>query len=81
MAEEGPEIYLFDGDDEFAINESIGKIRARLGDANIADLNTTLIDGRSFTINQLIDAVATVPFLATKRLVVLTTGLFSFKSK
>jgi DNA polymerase-3 subunit delta len=72
VAEEGPEIYLFDGDDEFAINESIGKIRARLGDANIADLNTTLIDGRSFTINQLIDAVATVPFLATKRLVVLT---------
>lgn len=81
MAEEGPEIYLFDGDDEFAINESIGKIRTKLGDANIADLNTTLLDGRSFTINQLIDAVATVPFLATKRLVILAHPTARLKEK
>jgi DNA polymerase-3 subunit delta len=73
VAEEGPEIYLFDGDDEFAINESIGKIRSRLGDTNIADLNTTVLDGKAFTLNQLVDAVATVPFLATKRLVILTS--------
>jgi DNA polymerase III delta subunit len=49
VAEEGPEIYFFDGDDEFAINESIGKIRSRLGDTNIADLNTTVLDGKSIT--------------------------------
>ena len=48
MTEEGPEIYLFDGDDEFAINESIAKIISRLGDANIAGMNTTRLDGRSF---------------------------------
>lgn len=72
MIEEGPEIYLFDGDDEYAINESIDKIHARLGEANIAEMNTTRLDGRSFSLAQLIDAVATVPFLASKRLVVLT---------
>ena len=81
MVEEGPEIYLFDGDDEFAINESIDKIRARLGDANIAEMNTTQLDGRSFTLNQLTDAVATVPFLATKRLVVLTHPTARLKDK
>ncbi|MFZ2097164.1 MAG: DNA polymerase III subunit delta [Anaerolineales bacterium] len=81
MAEEGPEIYLFDGDDEYAINESIDKIRLRLGDANIADLNTTRLDGRSFTLNQLADAVATIPFLATKRLVILSHPTARLKDK
>ncbi len=72
MVEEAPEIYLFDGDDEFAISESIEKIRIKLGDVNIAEMNTTRLDGRSFSLNQLKDAVATVPFLASKRMVILT---------
>jgi len=81
VVEEGPEIYLFDGDDEFAINESIDRIRTRLGDANIAGMNTTQLDGRSFSLNQLKDAVASVPFLATKRLVILTHPTASLKDK
>jgi DNA polymerase III subunit delta len=72
VVEEGPAVYIFDGDDEFAIHESIEKIRSRLGDASIADMNTTRLDGRSCTLAQLQDAVATVPFLAPKRLVILT---------
>jgi len=72
VVEEAPEIYLFDGDDEFAISESIDKIRIKLGDVNIAEMNTTRLDGRSFSLNQLKDAVATVPFLASKRMVILT---------
>ncbi|OGN88986.1 MAG: DNA polymerase III subunit delta, partial [Chloroflexi bacterium RBG_13_48_10] len=81
MVEEGPAIYLFDGDDEFAINESIDKIRNRLGDANIADMNTTRLDGRSCTLSQLEDAVASIPFLAPKRLVILTHPTVRFKDK
>jgi DNA polymerase III subunit delta len=81
VVEETPEIYLFDGDDEFAINESINKIRNRLGDATIAEMNTTRLDGRSFSLNQLKDAVATVPFLATKRLVILTHPIARLKDK
>jgi DNA polymerase-3 subunit delta len=72
VAEEGPAIYIFDGDDEFAIKESIDKIRTRLGDATIAEMNTTRLDGRSCTLPQLQDALATIPFLAPKRLVILT---------
>ena len=81
MVEEGPSIYIFDGDDEYAINESIDKIRARLGDANIAGMNTTRLDGRTCTLPELQDAVATVPFLAPKRLIILThpTGRWNDK--
>ncbi len=81
MVEEGPEIYLLDGDDEFAINESITKISSRLGDANIAEMNTTHMDGRSFTLSQLKDALATVPFLASKRLVILSNPTSRLKDK
>ena len=81
MAEEGPEIYLFDGDDEFAINESISKIIGRLGDATIAGMNTTRLDGRSFSLSQLEDAVASVPFLASKRLVILSQPTTRLKDK
>ena len=81
MAEEGPEIYVFDGDDEFAINESIDKLRSRLGDANIAGMNTTRLDGRSASLNQLKDAAAAIPFLAAKRLVILTYPTSRLKDK
>jgi DNA polymerase-3 subunit delta len=81
VAEEGPEIYIFDGDDEFAINESIGKLRSRLGDATIADMNTTRLDGRSSSLAQVKDATAAIPFLAAKRLVILTHPTARLKEK
>ena len=81
MTEESPEVYIFDGDDEFAINESIARLRARLGEADIADLNTTRLDGRSSSLNQLKDAAAAVPFLAPKRLIILSHPTERFKEK
>jgi DNA polymerase-3 subunit delta len=81
VVEEGPVIYIFDGDDEVAINESIDKIRIRLGDTNIAEMNTTRLDGKSFTLSQLKDAVASIPFLATKRLVIFSHPTTPFKDK
>lgn len=81
MAEEGPEIYIFDGDDEYAIHESIHRLRTRLGDASIAEMNTTQLDGRTSTLNQLKDTVASIPFLASKRLVILTHPTERIKDK
>jgi DNA polymerase-3 subunit delta len=81
VAEEGPEIYLFDGDDEYAINESIKKIMGHLGDETIAEMNTTRLDGRTSSLPQLKDAVATVPFLATRRLVILSHPAYWLKEK
>ncbi len=81
MSDEGPEIYLFDGDDEFAINESVTRIVSHLGDPSIADMNTTRLDGRVATLAQLKDAIASVPFLATRRLVILTYPSARYKEK
>jgi DNA polymerase-3 subunit delta len=81
VAEGGPEIYLFDGDDEFAIHESIKKVIGHLGDENIAEMNTTRLDGRTFSLSQLKDAAATVPFLAPKRLVILTYPTYRLREK
>jgi DNA polymerase-3 subunit delta len=81
VTEEGPEIYIFDGDDEYAIKESIDKLQSRLGDATIADMNTTHLDGRLSTLNQLKDAAAAIPFLSTKRLVILTHPTDRLKDK
>ncbi len=79
MVEEGPVIYLFDGDDEFAINDSIHKLRLRLGEATIADMNTTRLDGVTCSLTELEDAVAAVPFIAPKRLVILTQPTARYK--
>jgi DNA polymerase-3 subunit delta len=81
VVEEGPSIYIFDGDDEFAINESVTKIHDRLGDANIAEMNTTRLDGHTCTLPQVADAVATIPFLAPKRLVILSYPTARLKDK
>ncbi len=81
MAAEGPEIYIFDGDDELAINESLGKLQKRLGEATIADMNTTHLDGRTASLSQLKDAVAAIPFLAAKRLVIYSHPLARLKNK
>jgi DNA polymerase-3 subunit delta len=81
VVEEGPSIYIFDGDDEFAINESIDKIRSKLGDPTIAEMNTTRLDGRSCSLPQLQDAVAAIPFLAPKRLVIVTNPTVRWNEK
>ena len=81
MAEEGPEIYIFDGDDEFAINESIDKLRTRLGDANISAMNTAVMDGRLASLHQIKDAVSAIPFLAAKRLVILNHPFDNIKDQ
>ncbi|NJD58314.1 MAG: DNA polymerase III subunit delta [Anaerolineae bacterium] len=81
LADEGPEIYLFDGDDEFAINASIAKIISHLGEPSIADMNTIRLDGRLASLAQLKDATASVPFLASRRLVILTHPTARYREK
>ena len=80
MTEQRPSLYLFHGDDEFAINQELTKMRSRLGDETTADMNTTHIDGRSFNLDELIGATRAMPFLAERRLVVLIDPLGGLKS-
>lgn len=62
--------YVFHGDDEFSRAEALADFKARMGDPVVADLNTTLLDGRKMTFGELRHACDAVPFMARVRLVV-----------
>jgi DNA polymerase-3 subunit delta len=67
-----PVVYLLDGEDEFGIAEFLSKLQAKLGDPTTADMDTTRLDGHLSSLNELTGAVLAMPFLASRRLVILT---------
>ena len=75
-----PVIYLLHGEDEFAIAQFVAELKARLGDPSLAEMNTSTLDGRSASFNELVTATSAVPFLAPRRLVVLTHPLARFSN-
>jgi DNA polymerase-3 subunit delta len=78
--EEKPVIYILHGDDEFAMEEFISGIVAKMGDESTAEMNTTLLDGKTFTMDSLVSATYAMPFLAERRLVILNDPLGEIKS-
>ncbi len=62
--------YIFHGPDDFSRAEEVKKLRAKMGDPQFADLNTTLLDGRSTTFSELRHHTDAIPFLSDKRLVI-----------
>jgi DNA polymerase-3 subunit delta len=80
MTESKPVVYIFHGDDEFALGESLTGIRAQMGDPSTAEMNTTYLDGRSLNLDELVRATRAMPFLSDRRLVVLRDPLGSLKS-
>ncbi len=70
--DEKPVLILFRGDDTFAMQQAVADLVARVGDPGLADLNTARFDGRSASEDDLRLAATSIPFLAERRLVVLT---------
>jgi DNA polymerase-3 subunit delta len=64
--------YIFHGDNDFGLGEDLAGLRDRLagGDAAMADLNTTILEGEGLTLGELRHACDTIPFLADRRLVI-----------
>jgi DNA polymerase-3 subunit delta len=62
--------YLLHGTDEYRRSLELDKMKARLGDPSTVDLNTTTLDGRNLSLEELAFACDTVPFLSDKRLVI-----------
>lgn len=73
--EQKPVVYIFHGDDELAISESIAELKLRLGDPSTVELNLTTLDGRSLSIEAFEIAGRSMPFLAERRLTVLNHPL------
>ena len=62
-------IFLLYGNDEFAITRKLKDFESEFTDPTTADMNTTHLEARSMTENDLNNAVNAMPFLAPKRLV------------
>jgi DNA polymerase-3 subunit delta len=81
VSETPPTIYLLDGEDEYAIAEIIAQLSSKLGDPTTAEMNTTRLDGHSTSLEQFEAAARAMPFLAPRRLVVLTHPTARLTSK
>lgn len=64
-------LYILTGGDEFSVHRALDDIKKGLGSSAEVDMNMVTLDGRQVTIDDLRGACETVPFLASKRLVVI----------
>jgi len=81
MPEEKPVVYILQGDDREAIESHLKEFHSSLGTADMADLNTTRLEGKSINLNDLRAAALALPFLAERRLVIVEDALQFFDRK
>ncbi len=72
-------LYLFYGTDEFSRSEALLILRSSLP-ADVAALNSSTLDGRKLKLDELAGVCEAMPFLADKRLVVVTDALKHLKA-
>ena len=75
MSQPPPIVYLLHGDDEFAIGKFVDELEAKLGDPSLAAMNVTRLDGRTFNPAELLSIAGNLPFLASRRIVILNNPL------
>jgi DNA polymerase-3 subunit delta len=80
VADKHPVVYVLNGEDEFAISIFLTTLQAKMGDPAIAEMNTTRLEGRSLAIDVLTNAIGAMPFLAPRRLVIVTNPLAKLNS-
>jgi len=71
MTKHPPRVYLLVGDDRFAISEFVDTLRSKIGDATVADMNTQRFSGDHLDRGAFEEACLSVPFLSSRRIVVL----------
>ena len=80
MAKAPPVIYLLHGEDEFGIAQFVSELKSKLGDSSLVEMNFTELDGRALAQDDLVTSTNAMPFLAKRRLVVLSHPLAYAKS-
>ncbi|NUM45689.1 MAG: DNA polymerase III subunit delta [Anaerolineales bacterium] len=76
-----PTIYLLHGDDEFGMAEFVQDMQEKMGDPTTAGMNTTRLEGRGFSLADLQRATSAMPFLASRRMVVVVHPIGQLKSQ
>jgi len=64
-------IFFYFGNDEFSIRKQAEKFASMFSDPTTAGMNTSRLDARTVSENELTNAIGAMPFLAPQRLVVL----------
>ena len=72
--------YIFHGDEEFVRSEAVARLRAQIVQDGMGDLNITVLDGRTVTLGEIINACSTVPFLTNRRLIIVKDLLQRFEA-
>ena len=64
--------YVLHGEDELGREEALARLRGKMagGDAAMADLNTTVLNGDQLTLGELRHVCDAIPFLSDRRLVI-----------
>jgi DNA polymerase III subunit delta len=75
MSAEKPVVYILRGDDREAIESHIHSFYKTLGAPDMAEMNTTRLEGKSASLNDLRSAALALPFLTERRLVILEDPL------
>ena len=74
-------LYILAGPDDFSRSEVLEEIKRGLGDREMLDPNTSVLDGRQLTPDQLRSVCQSLPFLAEKRLVIVEGLLERFEPR
>jgi DNA polymerase-3 subunit delta len=69
--------YVFHGDDEHSLNETLSALLSKQGETELVEANTLHFEGSSVTFSQLQHACDSVPFLAKVRVVIVSNLLTS----
>jgi DNA polymerase-3 subunit delta len=72
-------LHVLIGEDDYSLRQALADIKRGIGDPAALMPNTTVLDGKTVTPEQLRNACETVPFLAEKRLVVVEGLLERFE--
>jgi DNA polymerase-3 subunit delta len=68
------------GEDDYSIRQELDEIRRELGDAVMLETNTVKLEGHSLTAEEMRSVCLAIPFLAEKRLVIISGLLERFEN-
>ncbi|MCL0058570.1 DNA polymerase III subunit delta [Dehalococcoidia bacterium] len=74
-------LYILYGEDNFSIRESLAKIKADCGGAELGESNRILLEGDKVSLNELVSICNTMSFLSPKRMVIVDGLLARFEPK
>lgn len=73
-------LYIFHGEDDFSVNESLTNLKNRVGPPDVLDGNISRGDVYAYSPNEVISMCSTIPFLADRRIVIIDGLLKLFES-